>query len=353
LEKEKADIRKLALKEIVSFCEENSLKSFRGKQVYEWLWKRSAKTFDEMNNLPKNARQIFSTQFVINPLQISNIQKSKDGTIKTAFKLFDGGLVEGVMIPSEKRATACISSQVGCNLACTFCATGKLKLLRNLGPGEIYDQLVVIKQQAKEHNNTPLSNIVLMGMGEPLLNYKNVLQAINNMISEKGLGLSPRRITLSTSGVIKGIMKLADENVKFNLAVSLHTADNDKRNRIMPVNKTNPLDKLAKAIQYFHEKTGKRITFEYLLLKDFNDSLADAQKLAEYCKIVPCKVNLIEFNATGDGLFKKSPKLKTEAFYNFLESKNMVVNIRSSRGEDIDAACGQLANRAGSEKVKK
>ena len=341
----KKDIRKLELEDIAQFCVDNEFKSFRAKQIYEWIWKRSAKSFQEMNNVPNQIRNKFSEEFSIYPLKVHSIQKSTDGTIKTGFKLFDGGLVEGVMIPSKSRATACISSQAGCNLACKFCATGKLKLLRNLGPGEIYDQVVEIQKQAHEHNNSSLSNIVLMGMGEPLLNYKNVISAIDHITSDKGLGMSPKRITLSTSGVIKGIKNLADDEVKFNLAISLLTADNEKRNSIMPVNKTNPLDELAKAIQYFHKKTGTRVTFEYLMLRDFNDSLNDAKKLAEYCKIVPCKVNLIEFNTTGDAYFKKSLKSKTEAFYNFLESKNMIVNIRNSRGEDIDAACGQLANK--------
>lgn len=342
----KQDIRKIDLNEITAFCEKNNFQLFRAKQVYEWIWKRSARSFNDMNNVPKEIRVKFDEAFDIFPMEIYSTQKSKDGTIKTGFKLFDGGLVEGVMIPTEKRATACISSQIGCNLGCTFCATGKLNLLRNLGPGEIYDQVVQIQKQAKESNNTPLSNIVFMGMGEPLLNYKNVMLAIDHLTSEKGMGLSPRRITLSTSGIIKGIKRLADDNVKFNLAISLHTADNEKRDQIMPINKTNSLKDLAKAISYFHEKTGTRITFEYLMLKDFNDSLSDAKKLADYCKIVPCKVNLIEFNPTGDGLFNKSPKAKTQAFFEFIESKNMIVNIRNSRGEDIDAACGQLANKA-------
>lgn len=348
MNKSEIDIRKLSLEEIKDFCIENNFKAFRAKQIYEWIWKRSASSFEEMNNLPIKFREKFAEKFVLNKLEISSIQKSSDGTIKTGFKLYDGGLVEGVMIPTDKRATACISSQIGCNLACIFCATGKMKLKRNLDPGEIYDQVVTIQKQAKEHNNSSLSNIVLMGMGEPLLNYKNVIQAIDHITSDKGLGMSPKRVTLSTSGVIKGIKRLADDNVRFNLAVSLHTADSEKRDKLMPMNVTNPLDELSKAIKYFHEKTGTRVTFEYLLLKDFNDSLSDARQLANFCKIVPCKVNLIEYNATGDGFFNKSTKANTEAFYNFLDSKNMIVNIRNSRGEDIDAACGQLANKSSS-----
>ncbi len=346
MENTRKDIRKLSLEDIKELCLNHNFKAFRAKQVYEWIWQRSARSFEEMNNVPLKVRKIFSALYSIYPLEIHSIQKSSDGTIKTGFRLFDGGFVEGVMIPTESRATACISSQAGCNLACRFCATGKIKLKRNLDPGEIYDQVVTIHKQAKEYNNSPLSNIVLMGMGEPLLNYKNVIQAIGHITSDKGLGMSPKRITLSTSGIIKGIKKLADDNVKFNLAISLNTADNEKRNKLMPVNKTNSLDELSKAIIYFHDKTGIRITYEYIMLRDFNDGLNDAKKLAEYCKIAPCKVNLIEFNTIGDGFFRKSLKSKTEAFYNFLKDKNMVVNIRNSRGEDINAACGQLANKS-------
>jgi 23S rRNA (adenine2503-C2)-methyltransferase len=253
--------------------------------------------------------------------------------------------MEGVLIPTTSRTTACISSQVGCSLACTFCATGRLKLLRNLTAGEIVDQVVYLKRQAEERYNQTLSNIVYMGMGEPLLNYKNVLRSVELITAENGLGMSPRRITVSTAGIAKMIKKLGDDEVKFNLALSLHAANDEKRNKIMEINETNNLAALAEALVYFHEKTGTRITYEYIIFKDFNDGIEDAAELAKFCKHVPCKVNIIEYNPIDDGVFQQADIDKVDRFAAFLEERNIVVNIRRSRGKDIDAACGQLANK--------
>ena len=254
-------------------------------------------------------------------------------------------VVEGVLIPTKSRTTACISSQVGCSLSCTFCATGRLKLLRNLSAGEIVDQVVYLKNQAEERYGQNLTNIVYMGMGEPLLNYKNVLQSVDRLCSEDGLGISPKRITVSTAGIAKMIRKLGDDDVKFNLALSLHAANDKKRDKIMEINESNNLSELSEALEYFHEKTGSRVTFEYIIFKDFNDEIEDARELANFAKCVPCKINIIEYNPIENGEFQQADVHKVDAFAAFLESKNLIVNVRRSRGKDIDAACGQLANK--------
>jgi len=341
----KKDIRALSLEELKTIFIKNGDQAFRAKQVYEWLWKKSAHTFDGMTSLSKATREFLNNHFIINAVKIDEMQISNDRTIKNAFKLFDGKIVEGVLIPSNTRMTACISSQVGCSLTCKFCATGRLERLRNLNADEIYDQVVLIKNQAEGKYNTPLTNIVYMGMGEPLLNYKNVMDSIVKITSAEGLNMSPQRITVSTAGVAKMIKKLGDDGVKFNLALSLHAANDEKRNQIMPLNETNTLEVLAEALKYFYEKTGTRVTYEYIAFKDFNDGLQDAKELAEFCKHIPCKLNIIEYNPIEDGEFKQTTPERLEAFVNFLESKNIIVNVRRSRGKDIDAACGQLANK--------
>lgn len=341
----KKDIRSLNLEELKTVFTENGDKAFRAKQVYEWLWKKSARTFDEMTNLSIATRDMLKANFIINAVAVDDMQVSKDRTIKNAFKLYDGKIVEGVLIPSKSRMTACISSQVGCSLTCKFCATGRLERLRNLNADEIYDQVVLIKEQAEGKYNIPLTNIVYMGMGEPLLNYKNMMDSIDKITSPSGLNMSPSRITVSTAGVAKMIKKLGDDEVKFNLALSLHAANDEKRNKIMPLNETNTLDVLAEALKYFYEKTGTRVTYEYIAFKDFNDSLEDAKELAAFCKNIPCKLNIIEYNPIDDGEFQQTTPERLDAFVNFMESKNIIVNVRRSRGKDIDAACGQLANK--------
>jgi len=341
----KKDIRALSLEELKTVFVENGDQAFRAKQVYEWLWKKSVRTFDEMTNLSKSTRELLNTHFVINAVVVDDMQISSDRTIKNAFKLYDSNIVEGVLIPSTTRMTACISSQVGCSLTCKFCATGKLERLRNLNADEIYDQVVLIKNQAEEKYNVPLTNIVYMGMGEPLLNYKNVLDSIQKITSPEGLNMSPQRITVSTAGVSKMIKKLGDDGVKFNLALSLHAANDAKRNHIMPINESNTLEALAEALTYFYEKTGTRVTYEYIAFKDFNDSIEDAQDLAKFCKHIPCKVNIIEYNPIDDGVFQQTTTERLDAFAKYLENKNIIVNVRRSRGKDIDAACGQLANK--------
>ena len=298
-----------------------------------------------MSSLSLGLRQLLDQQFYIDHITLQDQQISKDRTIKSAFHIEEGKVIEGVLIPTSSRMTACISSQVGCSLSCQFCATGRLKLMRNLSAGEIVDQVVYLQQQAQEHYQQNLSNIVYMGMGEPLLNYKNVLRSIDRLCSPDGLGISPKRITVSTAGISKMIKKLGDDNVKFNLALSLHAANDHKRNEIMEINESNNLESLAEALQYFHEKTGSRVTFEYIIFKDFNDDLSDARELAQFAKCVPCKINIIEYNPIDDGKYQQADARKVEAFAQFLESLNLIVNVRRSRGKDIDAACGQLANK--------
>jgi 23S rRNA (adenine2503-C2)-methyltransferase len=341
----KKDIRALSLEDLKTIFMENGDPAFRAKQVYEWLWKKSAHSFGEMTNLSKATRELLDKHFMINAVALDDMQVSRDRTIKNAFKLYDGNIVEGVLIPSTSRMTACISSQVGCSLTCKFCATGKLERLRNLNADEIYDQVVLLKRQAEEKYKAALTNIVYMGMGEPLLNYKNVMDSIFKITSPEGLNLSPQRITLSTAGVAKMIKKLGDDEVKFNLALSLHAASDEKRNHIMPINESNSLEALAEALKYFYEKTQTRVTYEYIVFKDFNDGLEDAKDLTKFCKHIPCKVNIIEYNPIDDGEFQQTTPDRLEAFAKYLESKHIIVNIRRSRGKDIDAACGQLANK--------
>jgi len=341
----KVNIRNLTLSEIKLHLEEMGEKGFRAKQVYEWLWKKDATNFEEMSSLGKDLRQKLDEIFFIDHIQLDDQQISSDKTIKCAFSVGENKVVEGVLIPTTSRTTACISSQVGCSLSCTFCATGRLKLMRNLTAGEIVDQVVYLKNQAEGRYNTPLTNIVYMGMGEPLLNYKNVLRSVELITSEEGLGMSPKRITVSTAGIAKMIRKLGDDEVKFNLALSLHAANDKKRSHIMEINDSNNLAELADALRYFHQKTDSRVTFEYIIFKDFNDKIEDAQELADFAKCVPCKINIIEYNPIDDSEFQQADKNKVDAFAAYIESKNLVVNVRRSRGKDIDAACGQLANK--------
>lgn len=339
------DIRNLTFQELSTELLALGEKSFRAKQVYEWLWAKSARSFDEMTNLSIELRAKLQANYCLRPILEHNKQVSNDGTIKCGFKLHDGHLIEGVLIPAEDRMTACVSSQVGCSLTCKFCATGKMDRIRNLDASEIYDQVVMIRNLSTNTYQKPLTNIVYMGMGEPLLNYANVLRSVELITSDNGLGMAPKRITVSTAGVAKMIRKLGDDAVRFNLALSLHAANDSKRSQIMPINESNNLDVLAESLRYFHEKTASRITFEYIVFNGFNDELLDAKELSAFCKNVPCKVNLIEYNPIEAGGFTNAKHDKIEAFSKYLESKNIIVNIRRSRGKDIDAACGQLANK--------
>lgn len=341
----KKDIRSYSLQELTDLLKTRGEAAFRAKQIYEWLWKKSAQSFEDMTNLSKSLRDKLQDEFVIHGVSIGDMQVSKDRTIKCAMKLDDGNVVESVLIPTETRMTACISSQVGCSLTCKFCATGKLKRLRNLNADEIYDQVALMKNLAETRYQQNLSNIVYMGMGEPLLNYQEMIKSVDRITAPDGLGMSPSRITVSTAGIAKMIKKLGDDGVKFNLALSLHAANDEKRNYIMPINETNSLENLAEALNYFYDKTGTRVTFEYIVFKDFNDGLQDAKELADFCKKTTAKVNIIEYNPIDEGEFKQTTPERLNVFKTHLESKGIIVNVRRSRGKDIDAACGQLANK--------
>ena len=344
---QQSDIRLLSVEDLEAIFKGIGEPRFRARQVYEWLWKKGAHSFDEMTNLSKKLRAFLSENYQINGIVTDKVQHSIDGTIKSRFRLHDGHLIESVLIPVpvDKRYTVCVSSQVGCSLSCTFCATGKMKRVRNLDAAEIYDQVVLVNQQCEENFGRGLTNIVYMGMGEPLLAYKNVLQSIEHITSEEGLNMSPRRITVSTAGIAKMIKKLADDQVKFNLALSLHAADDEKRNEIMPINEQNNLSVLMDAISYFYNRTRNRISYEYIAFQNFNDSLEDAANLVKLCKRFPVRVNIIEYNPIDGASFKKSEADRLDQFAQYLADHEVTVTVRRSRGKDIDAACGQLANK--------
>lgn len=339
----KTDIRSLDLSQLQQHFTEMKEPAYRAKQVYQWLWEKSARSFDEMSNLSKDLRQKLNENYAINVVDISTAQFSNDHTIKNAFRLYDGNIVEGVLIPTDERMTACVSSQVGCSLTCKFCATGYMERKRNLNADEIYDQVVLIDQQARQNYNIPLTNIVYMGMGEPLLNYTNVLKSIERITAPDGLNMSYKRITVSTAGIAKMIKKLGDDGVKFNLALSLHAANDIKRHEIMPITEHNSLKALAEALKYYFQKTKNPVTYEYIVFNNFNDEIQDAMELAKFCKHIPCKVNLIEYNPIQFADFINAAGDKIDAFANYLRSQGINTNIRRSRGKDIDAACGQLA----------
>jgi 23S rRNA (adenine2503-C2)-methyltransferase len=340
------NIRHLSLEELENYFVEMGEKKFRARQVYEWLWKKHAHTFDAMTNLSKELRARLAEHFVLPALSVDATQYSNDGTVKSRFKTTEGHLVEGVLIPTEDRKTACVSSQIGCSLSCKFCATGYMERKRNLSYDEIYDEVVLINQQSERVHGKKLSNIVFMGMGEPLLNYNNVLKAIEKISSEDGLGMSPRRITVSTAGVAKQIKKLGDDKVKFKLALSLHAANDTKRNEIMPINETNNIKALIEALNYFYKQTGNEITLEYILFNNFNDSIEDANELMRVYRQVPADlINIIEYNPIEAAKFLKPDEDTTMKFMQHLEKNRVNVRLRRSRGKDIDAACGQLANK--------
>ena len=345
MEIQKKDIRKLSLTDLEEFFLAQGDKKFRAKQVYEWLWNKSLKNFDEMSNISLSTRELLKAHFIINHIRVDLMQHSSDGTIKNAVKLFDDKIVESVLIPTTKRITACISSQVGCSLDCNFCATARLKRMRNLNSDEIYDQVVAIKEEAETYFHRPLTNIVFMGMGEPLLNYANVMDAIDKITSAEGLGMAPRRITLSTVGIPKMIRKMADDEVKFNLAISLHSAINETRSRLMPINEVNPLEDLADALSYWYSRTKRKVTYEYVIWAGINDDERHAKALAKFSKIIPSKVNLIQYNPIDEGEFRQASQEAVDLYIRVLEGQDIIAKVRKSRGQDIDAACGQLANK--------
>ena len=343
----KKNIRELKFIELEDLLKKIKEPKYRSNQIFRWLWREKVQSFNEMTNISKSCQDYLTQNFSIGYTQKKTQIFSKDGTIKFLFELSDGNKCEGVLIPEKNRITACVSSQIGCSFSCKFCATGQMKRIRNILSYEIYDQVSIMMDEAKKQYKMNLTNIVYMGMGEPLVNYQNVVDSIKYITSREGLNMSSKRITLSTVGVSKMIKKLADENLKINLAVSLHSANNVKRSEIMDVNSINNLDNLKDALIYFFEKTKTKITYEYVMLKDFNDTQKDALDLVKFSKIVPSKINLIEFNSVEKSNFKKSTDKKTKEFISILKKENIIVNLRRSRGEDVNAACGQLANSIG------
>ena len=342
---EKKDIRAISKEQLREFFVTNGDKPFRGNQVYEWLWSKGAHSFEDMTNVSKETRTMLEANFVINHIKVDTMQRSEDGTVKNAVRLHDGLVVESVLIPTNTRTTACVSSQVGCSLDCNFCATARLKRMRNLEPGEIYDQVLAIDNESKLYHNRPLSNIVFMGMGEPLMNYNNVIKAIDMITSNEGLGMSPKRIMVSTSGIPKMIKKMADDDVKFKLAVSLHSAIDEVRAKIMPFSSNFPLKDLRESLEYWYSKTKSKVSYEYVVWKGINDNKEAVAALVKFCKYVPCKVNLIEYNPIDDGEFQQASPEAVNLYISELQKVGIVVKVRRSRGKDIDAACGQLANK--------
>jgi 23S rRNA (adenine2503-C2)-methyltransferase len=343
---ERTAIRSLTLPELKTYFESIGDKKFRAIQTYEWLWKNNVRSFDDMTNLSQDLRKKLATDFTLNAIRVDTTQYSADGTIKSRFRTHDDHLIEGVLIPTEKRFTACVSSQIGCSLTCAFCATGKMDRKRNLEFEEIYDQVAILNEQCEQSYQKKLSNIVFMGMGEPLLNYRNVLKSIDRITAPDGLNMSPKRITVSTAGVAKMIRQLGDDQVRFNLALSLHAPSDEKRDAIMPINESNSIDQLVEALNYFYQKTKNDITLEYILFRDRNDSLEDAQDLMKIYRRIPTHlINVIEYNPIDGVDFQKPEDDQTELFTQFLAQHRVNVRVRRSRGKDIDAACGQLANK--------
>ena len=341
----KKDIRSFNEDQLKEILISNSFKPFRAKQILHWIWNKSAHRFDEMSNIPVNLIKFLKENFVINFIKVHRMQKSSDGTIKNAIELYDGYIVECVLIPTKDRITACVSSQVGCSLNCKFCATAKLKRMRNLNPDEIYDQVVTINNQSLQYFNRPISNIVFMGMGEPLMNFNNLIKSIEKISSDKGLNISQKRIVVSTSGIPKMIKKLADENLKVNLALSLHSAIEETRNKIMPFSSKFPLNDIKDSLNYWYTKTKRKITFEYIVWKGINDSIEHIDALVKYCKSITSKVNLIEYNKTGNTKFRQASDMWLQNYLDVLKNNKIPVSVRRSRGKDIEAACGQLANK--------
>jgi 23S rRNA (adenine2503-C2)-methyltransferase len=340
------NIRELSLQQLKDYFESIGDKKFRAMQAFEWLWKKNARSFEEMSNLSIELRKKLAEDFDMNAITVDATQHSSDGTLKSRFKTFDGHLIEGVLIPTEKRNTACVSSQIGCSLTCRFCATGMMDRKRNLTFDEIYDQVAMLNEQSEKTYHKKLTNIVYMGMGEPLLNYKNVLKSIDRITAADSMGLSPKRITVSTAGVAKMIKQLGDDQVRFNLALSLHAPTDKKRDEIMPINETNTIELLIEALNYFYDKTKNDITLEYILFKDKNDSIQDAEDLIKIYRQVPTHlINVIEYNPVTGAFFTKPDENATQRFTDHLAKNRVNVRVRHSRGKDIDAACGQLANK--------
>ena len=339
------DIRLIKPENLEQLLKKNKFSTYRSKQIQNWARKIDIKSFNQMSNLPNDLIQFLTENFKLNKSKVNTSKKSFDGTIKFAIQLYDNLIVEAVLIPSNKRITACVSSQVGCSLDCNFCATSKIMKMRNLESYEIFDQIMLLNKESINHFSSPITNIVFMGMGEPLLNYKNVIESIDQITSCFGIGISYKKITLSTSGISKMIKKMADDNVKFNLAISLHTALEETRNKVMPFSKSFPIKELVDSLEYWYKKIKRKITFEYLIWKEINDDFEHINALVSICKRIPSKVNIIEYNDTDNSMFRNADDKWINNYVTTLKENRIPVSVRRSRGKDIDAACGQLANK--------
>ena len=321
--------------------------AFRGRQLHDWLYSKGVRDLDQVSVLPKQFRQQLLAEPPADAFdwigRSRELQRSValDGTTKLLLATHDGLSIETVGIPNPNRLTVCVSSQVGCAMACRFCATGKGGFQRSLALHEIVDQVLSVREVMQQRP----SHVVFMGMGEPLLNYGNVLEGIHKITSQEGMNMAAKRITVSTAGVAKMIKKLADDEVRFNLALSLHAANDEKRDKIMPINETNNLEVLLESLNYFKEKVDGEITFEYIIFNDFNDSIKDAQELTDLAKKIGAKVNIIEYNKVDKVTLKKATSQNRDLFVRHLERNGVIAKVRRSRGKDIDAACGQLANK--------
>ena len=339
------DIRLIKPENLEQLLKKNKFLTYRSKQIQNWARKIDIQSFNQMSNLPNDLIQFLTENFKLNKSKVKTSKKSFDGTIKFAIQLYDNLIVEAVLIPSNKRVTACVSSQVGCSLDCNFCATSKIKKMRNLESYEIFDQIMLLNKESINHFSSQITNIVFMGMGEPLLNYKNVIESIDQITSDFGIGISYKKITLSTSGISKMIKKMADDNVKFNLAISLHTALEKTRNKVMPFSKSFPIKELVDSLEYWYKKIKRKITFEYLIWKEINDDFEHINALVTICKRIPSKVNIIEYNDTDSSMFRNADDKWINNYVTTLKENRIPVSVRRSRGKDIDAACGQLANK--------
>lgn len=342
----KQNIRHLTPEALQSIVLEWGFKKSHATLIYESVWQRFLTDFEKLESLPETLLALLAEEYFIPQTKIHSTQISKDGTIKCSIKLHDNHLIESVLIPTENRVTICVSSQVGCSLSCKFCATGYMGRKRNVAFDEIVDQVVLLNKIAIEQYQKPVSNVVFMGMGEPMLNYQNLLLAIGKLTDQKGLSIAPKRITVSTAGVAKMIRKLGDEKIKVNLALSLHAANDIKRNEIMGINETNNLTELIAALNYFYTESKNEITLEYILLQDFNDSLQDADELIAFAQKVPVHlVNILEYNAIANADFQRPAEEVMNNFVCHLHQHKINAHLRHSRGKDIAAACGQLANK--------
>lgn len=338
-------LRSISKDELIQWLDSIGEVPFRAKQIQDWLWKKGIFKISEMTNLPDSLRLKIKESFSWDRIRLLTFQKAGDATIKAAFELHDKRVIEGVIIPSGKRFTACISTQVGCPVKCAFCATGQFGFLRNLSCGEIFDQVTDLNRLSYEHFGHGLTNVVVMGMGEPMLNYDNTIKALQMICNKDGLGWSAHRITLSTVGITEGIIKLADEKIRIELAISLHSAIQEKRETLIPFAKKYQLDELLNALKYYTQKTQQQITFEYLMLKGINDQKEDAKALIRLASLINAKINLIPYNNVDAINYSPSEEEQLFFFKNILIEKHLNVKVRKSRGKDIDAACGQLANK--------